>query len=155
MRGDEAGPATTSRWLTHQGACSRPGQHEELGGTEQALEGTGSSRRCLLFPEKLSLADQKRNFQTPLHLSKKKKKKELCSVQLNTSVAQMLAGGRPTPQEQRKITTDLYPGHGPWKPKSLLKLPPNSRGTEVLRAVPSSNILLPKVGPETGGVDIT
>ena len=36
------------------------------------------------------------------------KKKELCSVQLNTYVAQMLAGGLPTLQELCKISSNLY-----------------------------------------------
>lgn len=100
-------------------------QNKELDSAKQALERTGSSRRGLLSPGKLLPADQKRSFQTPLHL----KKKILSSVQLNTYVAQMLAGGLPTPQELCKISSNLYQFYGPQKLKFFPKISPNFQGT--------------------------
>lgn len=91
-----------------------------LAGCPQTTESRGvqtSSKRLRVGQEMSSLSREtlacsqkkkkKRNFQTPLHL-RKFKKKELCSVQLNTYVAQMLAGGLPTPQELCKISSNLY-----------------------------------------------
>lgn len=143
-----------SWWLTDQGAHRSVRWHGELGSAEQALEETGSSRRCLLSPGKLLLSDQKRNFQTPLHL-REKKNKELYSVQLNTYVAQMLAGGLPTPQELCKISSNLHQFHDPQKSKSLPKTAPKSWGTEALRATLSSKVLLSELNLEIGSIDVT
>lgn len=57
------------------------------------------------------------------------KKKILSSVQLNTYVAQMLAGGLPTPQELCKISSNLYQFYGPQKLKFFPKISPNFQGT--------------------------
>ena len=80
------------------------------GKSKQAPEDTGSGRRCLLSPGKLWLVAKKKKgiFKLLCILGNLKKKKELCSVQLNTYVAQMLAGGLPTPQELCKISSNLY-----------------------------------------------
>ena len=83
-----------------------------LAGCPQTTESRGvqtSSKRLRVGQEMSSLSREtlacsqkkkkKRNFKTPL---------QLCSVQLNTYVAQMLAGGLPTPQELCKISSNLY-----------------------------------------------
>lgn len=85
----------------------------------------------------------------------KKKNKELCSVQLNTYVAQMLAGGLPTPQELCKISSNLHQFHDPRKSKSLPKIAPKSWGTEALGATLSSKVLLSELDLETGSIDVT
>lgn len=141
--GCEENSAATDWWLPGQGAHRWLGAHRWPGsmkgwvGQDMLWKEQGPAGDVCFLREGFCSQTKTGIFKLLCMLGKK----ELCSVQLNTYGAQMLAGGPPAPPELCAISSGLYQVHGPRKSRPLAKTAPCSQGAEAVRAMSSCKVL--------------